>query len=117
LTSEGEIIAVPVAVGLALLSGWAVVQRRFRLARAAAAAEVALLLAGWALSQYPYLVPPDLTYRNAAATPALMRAALIVFIVGALFLAPSLWFLYRVFKADLPGEVESGSGPARTMKL
>jgi cytochrome d ubiquinol oxidase subunit II len=117
LTSEGEIIAVPVAVGLALLSGWAVVQRRFRLARAAAAAEVALLLAGWALSQYPYLVPPDLTYRNAAATPAMMRAALIVFFVGALFLAPSLWFLYRVFKADLPGEVESGSGPARTMKL
>lgn len=42
LTSQAEIIAVPLAVGLALLSGWAVVQRRFRLARGAAAAEVAL---------------------------------------------------------------------------
>ena len=93
---------VVLGVGLALLSGWAVANRRYRLARAAAAAEVALLLVGWALAQYPYLVVPDLTFENAAASPAMMRAALIVFTIGALFLIPSLWFLFAVFKGELP---------------
>ena len=46
---------------------WALWSRRFRLARVAAAAQVSLILWGWALAQYPYLVPPDLTIRAAAA--------------------------------------------------
>lgn len=110
LTSGGAVFAVPVVIGLALLSGWAVSLRQYLLARGAAIVEVALLLVGWALAQYPYLVVPDLTLENAAASPAMMRAALIVFGLGALFLLPSLWFLYRVFKADLPGAVEVGRG-------
>ena len=103
-------VAVPVGIGLALLSGWAVFTRRYRLARIAAAAEVALLLVGWALAQYPYLVVPDLTFENAAASPAMLRATLIVFGIGAIFLIPSLWFLFSVFKADLPGAVDAGYG-------
>ena len=110
LTSRAAVIAVPLGIGLALLSGWAVFARRYRLARVAAAAEVALLLAGWALAQYPYLVVPDLTFENSAATPAMMRAALVVFGIGALFLIPSLWVLFKVFKADLPGAVEVDAG-------
>ena len=43
-----------------------------------------MLLAGWALAQYPYLVVPDLTFENAAASPAMMRAALVIFGIGAL---------------------------------
>ncbi len=110
LTSRAAVIAVPLGIGLALLSGWAVFARRYRLARVAAAAEVALLLAGWALAQYPYLVVPDQTFENAAASPAMMRAALVTFGIGAFFLAPSLWLLFRVFKADLPGAVDVGYG-------
>ena len=63
-----------------------------------------LLLVGWALAQYPYLVVPDLTVANSAASPATLRATLIVFGIGAIFLIPSLWFLYAVFKGQLPGE-------------
>jgi cytochrome d ubiquinol oxidase subunit II len=107
LTTRAAVVAVPLGIVLALLSGWAVFQRRYRLARMAAVAEVALLLAGWALAQFPYLVVPDLTFENAAASPAMMRAALVVFGIGALFLIPSLWFLYSVFKADLPGAVDA----------
>jgi cytochrome bd ubiquinol oxidase subunit II len=106
LTSGAAFVVVPIGVALALLSGWAVYTRRYLLARATAIAEVALLLVGWALAQYPYLVVPDLTFENAAASPAMMRAALVVFGIGALFLLPSLWYLFRVFKADLPGAVE-----------
>jgi cytochrome d ubiquinol oxidase subunit II len=112
LTSRVALIGVPAGIALALLSGWAVFQRRYRLARIAAAGEVVLLLGGWALAQYPYLVVPDLTFENAAASPAMMRAALVVFGIGALFLIPSLWFLFSVFKADLPGAAEVGTGAA-----
>lgn len=110
LTSGAAVIVVPIGIGLALLSGWAVHARRFLLARTAAIAEVGVLLVGWALAQFPYLVVPDLTFENAASSPAMMRAALVVFGLGALFLLPSLWFLFRVFKADLPGVVETESG-------
>ncbi|MCC2626639.1 MAG: hypothetical protein K0S14_289, partial [Thermomicrobiales bacterium] len=34
---------------------------------------------------------------------------LVVFGIGALFLIPSLWFLFTVFKADLPGAVDVGN--------
>jgi cytochrome d ubiquinol oxidase subunit II len=110
LTSRAAAVIVPLGMGLAISSGWAVYARRYRLARMAAAAEAALLLVGWALAQYPYLVVPDLTFQNAAASPAMMRAALIVFAIGAMFLVPSLWFLFTVFKADLPGAVDVGPG-------
>jgi hypothetical protein len=41
-----------------------------------------------------------------------MGTSLIVFGIGALFLLPSLWFLYTVFKADLPGAVDAAPQPA-----
>jgi cytochrome d ubiquinol oxidase subunit II len=106
LTTGPAVLAVPIGAGLAILCGWAVYRRQFLLARAAAVGEVAVLLVGWALAQFPYLVVPDLTYQNAAASPAMMRAALLVFGIGALFLLPSLRYLFTVFKGDLPGAVD-----------
>ena len=106
LTGTRAIIVVPIGILLAVVTGWAVFNRRFLLARYSAVAEVILLLTGWALAQYPYLVPPDLTFENAAATPAMLRAALVTYGLGAIVLVPSLWLLFRVFKADLPGAVE-----------
>jgi cytochrome d ubiquinol oxidase subunit II len=107
LTARAAVFVVPLVIALALLSGGAVYRRHFLLARAAAVVEVGLLLLGWALAQYPYLVVPDLTFENAAASPAMMRAALIVFGIGAIFLIPSLVFLYAVFKSDQPGAAET----------
>ncbi|MFN8591057.1 MAG: cytochrome d ubiquinol oxidase subunit II [Thermomicrobiales bacterium] len=104
-------VALPLVIGLALLSGWAVFYRHYRLARAAAVGEVVVLLAGWVWAQYPYLIVPDLTFQEAAASPAMQRAALIVFGLGAVLLIPSLWLLYRVFKRDLPGAAPLSSEP------
>lgn len=106
LTGTRAFIVVPIGVLLAVVTGWAVSNRRFLLARYTAVAEVILLLVGWALAQYPFLVAPDLTFENSAATPAMLRAALITYGLGAVVLVPSLWLLFRVFKADLPGAVE-----------
>lgn len=71
--------------------------RRYRLARIAAAAQVSLILWGWAFSQYPYILPTSLTIRDAAAPPITLRLLLIGLGAGALILIPSLRYLFRIF--------------------
>lgn len=73
-------------------------RRRFALARIAAIGEVTLILAGWSLAQYPKLVTPDITFANSAAPDVTLRLLLIALVVGGLFLFPSLFFLFRLFK-------------------
>src|SRR5207249_3180240 len=77
------LIFAPWAVPLHLLTGATAVtalaglwRRRYRLARVAAAAQVSLILWGWALSQYPYILPPDLTITEAAAPAVTLRLVL-----------------------------------------
>jgi len=104
---------IPAAVILGLVTMGAVWVRRYRLARVSAILEVAVLLAGWALAQYPYLVVPDLTFENAAATDAMLRAALITYGIGALILVPSLVLLFALFKGRNPamtGEYGASTG-------
>jgi cytochrome bd ubiquinol oxidase subunit II len=72
--------------------------RRYRIARVAAAGQVALVLTGWGLAQYPHLVVPDITFANSATDPATMRLLLITLGAGVIVLAPSLYYLFRVFK-------------------
>jgi cytochrome d ubiquinol oxidase subunit II len=80
----------------ALLGLW---WRRFRAARAAAIVQVALILWGCALAQYPYLVPPDLTVANSAAPPRVHMLLLGALGIGSLVLFPSIYYMFRVFKA------------------
>jgi cytochrome bd ubiquinol oxidase subunit II len=93
---------VPLGTALAVISGWAVWSRRYSIARAAAVAEVAVLIVGWAMAQYPYLVVPDLTYENTAASDAMLRASLVIFALGSLVLIPSLALLFALFKGENP---------------
>lgn len=87
------------ATALAALGALAaLVRRRFRAARVLAAAQVALVIIGWAASQYPMLVPPALTLTGAAAPPRTRQLLLMALGAGAPVLLPSLWLLYRVFK-------------------
>ena len=79
--------------------------RRWRLARVAAAAQVSLILWGWALGQYPYLLPPDLTIAAAAAPAVTLRLVLGALALGAAVLFPSLYYLFRVFKGGHPSSV------------
>ncbi len=79
---------------------WALWARRFFLARAAAAAQVALILWGWGMAQLPYLVTPDITLQNAAAPPVTLRLLLTFLILGAVVLFPSFYLLFRIFKGE-----------------
>jgi cytochrome d ubiquinol oxidase subunit II len=61
--------------------------------------QVSFIVWGWAVAQYPYLVPPDLTIVAAAAPAATLRLILQAMGLGAVVLLPSLVYLFRVFKA------------------
>jgi cytochrome d ubiquinol oxidase subunit II len=93
--------AVPlqVATALAAIGAFAALWiRRFRLARVLAAAQVSLILAGWATAQFPWLVVPEHTIRSAAAPDSVLQPLLVALGLGALVLAPSIYYLMRVFK-------------------
>ncbi|MGH8071907.1 MAG: cytochrome d ubiquinol oxidase subunit II [Candidatus Entotheonellia bacterium] len=72
--------------------------RRYGLARLAAAAQVSLIVWGWALAQSPYLVPPTLTIAAAAAPGVTLTLVLWALAGGAFALFPSLVYLFRIFK-------------------
>ncbi|QKV80324.1 cytochrome d ubiquinol oxidase subunit II [Amycolatopsis sp. Hca4] len=81
------------AVSLVLL-----LRRRYLAVRITAALAVGTLLWGWAAGQYPYLLEPDVTIAEGAATPAVLSATLTVLGIGALVLVPSLWWLFSLFQ-------------------
>jgi cytochrome bd ubiquinol oxidase subunit II len=101
LTSAPWAPVLHAATGAAAVTAiWALWRRRYRLARLAAAGQVSLILWGWALAQYPYLIPPDLTIRAAAAPRLTLVLILWALAAGALVLLPSLIYLLRVFKRE-----------------
>jgi len=77
---------------------WFLLRRRFYAARVAAAAQVTLILWGWAVAQYPFLVRPRITLINSAAPAVVEKSLLVACAAGALILFPSMVYLYRVFK-------------------
>lgn len=84
-----------IAAITALYSLWS---RRYRLARIATAAQVIGILWGWALAQYPFIVPPELTIADAAAPAITLKLVSLALALGAVVLLPSLAYLFRVFK-------------------
>lgn len=85
---------------LMLLSFLFVVGKKFVWARVTAAGQVIVLLWGWAMAQWPYIIYPDLTFVDAKAPDATLRFVLQIVPLGMLFLLPSLWLLFRVFKGE-----------------
>jgi cytochrome d ubiquinol oxidase subunit II len=61
-----------------------------------AAVAVAAITVGWALAQYPQLLPGELTVAQAAAPDATLVALLVSAALGALTIAPAQLALYRM---------------------
>ncbi len=74
--------------------------RKYRLARFCAAAQVTLILLGWALAQFPHLVEPDITIASAAAPRSTLQLLFGALAAGALLLFPSYYYLFRIFKSE-----------------
>ena len=74
--------------------------RRYGVARVCAAAQVTLILLGWAFAQFPHLVEPDVTISSAAAPQVTLELLLGALAAGAILLFPSYYYLFRIFKAE-----------------
>jgi cytochrome d ubiquinol oxidase subunit II len=79
---------------------WAVWGRYYQQARILAMIQVTMIIWGWGLAQFPYIVEPDLTFSNTATSDNVMRLVLIALVAGAVLLVPSLWYLFQVFKGQ-----------------
>jgi cytochrome d ubiquinol oxidase subunit II len=77
---------------------YALLTRQYRLARLCAAAQVTLILLGWAFAQFPNLVEPDITIAAAAAPRITLQLLLAALLLGAIVLFPSYYYLFRIFK-------------------
>ena len=99
LTGRGWALGLHVATAVAaVVAILALVTRRWRLARIAAPAQVALIVLGWGAGQFPMMIPPFRTIEETAAPAITLRLTLIGLAGGAVVLAPSLWYLFRLFK-------------------
>jgi cytochrome d ubiquinol oxidase subunit II len=87
------------AVMVSILAGLATVAlvytRRYETSRYTAAVAVAAVIAGWALARWPTILP-GLTVRQAAAGHDTLVWIIIVVLVGAAILFPSLALLFRL---------------------
>lgn len=87
---------------------WALVTRRFQVARVAAAAQASFILWGWAWTQFPWLIPPDRTITALAAPRVTLELILGALGVGTVILLPSFIYLFGIFKR---GETAFGVDP------
>jgi cytochrome bd ubiquinol oxidase subunit II len=79
-------------------------------ARVLAMGAVATVVFGWGVAQYPYLLPTSQTLSAAAAPDATLWSVVIVFVIAAVVILPSLGLLYYLDQRDLlaPPVVEIG---------
>ena len=73
-----------------LLRGWS------RTLRPLAIGAVVTLVAGWAVAQYPDLLPGSLTIDDGAGDGATLTALIVVFIVALIVVVPALALLFRL---------------------
>src|SRR5216684_4185308 len=86
-------LIVSILAGVATLA--LVFGRRFEAARYSAALAVACVVAGWALGQWPTILP-GLTVRQAAASHDTLVAVVVAVLAGAAILFPSLALLFTL---------------------
>ena len=81
------------------LSLYSLTRENYRTAVIAAAAAVTTVIWGWAVAQYPLLVPPTITVESAKAPDNVLWLLLATTALGSLLLLPALWYLFYLFKS------------------
>jgi cytochrome d ubiquinol oxidase subunit II len=90
-------------VGLSVVTGLGSIGALWKhcngLARVAAAATVAAVVWGWGVSQYPVIVPPEITIDSAKSPERTLWALVGVTTAAVILVLPALGFLLYLFKA------------------
>jgi len=68
--------------------------------RACAIGAVVAVIAGWGVAQYPYIVPPTMTFEDAASPGGTLEALVVIFVVAVLVIGPSLALLFGLDQRD-----------------
>jgi cytochrome bd ubiquinol oxidase subunit II len=89
-------VVVTMLVGVAMAA--ALWFRRYVWARVLVVLLTAGLLLSWGVSQYPYIIPPDVTDATASSPLETQQFLLVGIIIALIIVIPSLWFLFYVFK-------------------
>jgi cytochrome bd ubiquinol oxidase subunit II len=71
------------------------------LLRPLAAGAVVAVIWGWAVAQFPYLLPTSLRIDQAAAPGSTLDVVFVVFVIAALLVLPALGLLYVLSQRDL----------------
>ncbi len=101
LTGSDWSVPLVILTGTCALGAYVALRLRvYPLARVCAALEAALVIIGWGLAQFPFLVRPGLTAHDAAASPLMLRMMTWALAAGAVFLFPAVFLLFRIFKRD-----------------
>ncbi|MQA89680.1 MAG: cytochrome d ubiquinol oxidase subunit II [Gemmatimonas sp.] len=79
----------------------------FVVARALAAAAVALVVVSWGFAQWDYILPETLTVSEASAPGGTLVALLVVAVAGLVFIGPAFLWLYRLHQR---GTLEEDDG-------
>ncbi|HXS61910.1 MAG TPA: cytochrome d ubiquinol oxidase subunit II [Streptosporangiaceae bacterium] len=119
VTGRGlALVVISVVAGTAVLV--ALLFDVTRLVRPLAALAVAAVILGWAISQYPHVLPPRLTIAAAAAPSGALATELVVVGIIAVLVAPSFVLLFRLASSgrlaeahDPPPAADLGGHPPR----
>jgi cytochrome bd ubiquinol oxidase subunit II len=101
LTGRGQPLVAATAVAgiVSLVLLW---RRRLLAVRVTAALAVVFVLWGWAVAQYPDVLPGAATVDSAAAPHDVLVALVWVLSIGTALLLPALFLLYRLSQAPRP---------------
>lgn len=81
------------------------IRHAHRSARLLAIGAVASVVVAWGVGQWPYLLPTSLKVAQGAAPDGTLQAVMVVFVLAAIIILPSLGLLYALDqKGLLPGE-------------
>jgi cytochrome d ubiquinol oxidase subunit II len=84
-------------------------------ARVLAMGAVATVVLGWGVAQYPYILPTSMKLSAAAAPDPTLWSVVVVFVIAAIVILPSLGLLYYLDQRDLlEAPVAPGTEPAQT---
>jgi len=95
LLGEGLPLVIASAL-LGMLTLFGLVREWRRGLRPLAIGAVVAVIAGWAVAQYPYLLPRTLTIEEGAGAEPALTATIIVFGAALAIVVPALAFLYRL---------------------
>jgi cytochrome d ubiquinol oxidase subunit II len=78
---------------------------------------VAAVVFGWGVAQWPYILPTSMKVSQAAAPSGTLTAVVVVFVVAAVVILPSLGLLYlldqkSLLDSDAPAAPAGSSSPA-----